>query len=212
MDASAIKKINQQLKDQPPSVIIAWALSLQKKTIMTTSFGFYSAVSLHALVNVDGGQNTPVIWVDSGYNLRDTYKVAEEITQSLNLNLQVFNPVMSAERRAAVMGGVPSQDEPAFELFVEQVKIEPFKRALATFNPSVWLSGIRQEETEHRKQLDIVVLDEQGILKVSPLFYWNEQNLADYLQQHQLPNCKHYFDPTKKRDNMECGLHTFQAR
>ena len=29
-----------------------------------------------------------------------------------------------------------------------------------------------------------------------------------YMAEYKLPNCKHYFDPTKVRSNQECGLHT----
>ena len=28
------------------------------------------------------------------------------------------------------------------------------------------------------------------------------------MEQHQLPTCRHYFDPTKVHDGRECGLHT----
>ena len=72
----------------------------------------------------------------------------------------------------------------------------------------VWLTGIRQEETEHRKSLDIVSIDKRGIIKVAPIFYWSEEDVEDYMERHELPTCKHYFDPTKVHDGRECGLHT----
>ncbi len=204
--------INQQLKDASPQSIIKWALSLNESTILTSSFGFYSAVSLHSLVTTPGGEDIPVVWVDSGYNVKDAYQVADQLTRELSLNLKVFNPLMSSERRTALMGGIPSADEPNFQTFVEQVKLEPFERALRTLKPKVWISGIRQEETEHRQNLDIVTMDDRGILKISPLFYWKEADLEQYLQDNNLPNCKHYFDPTKVRENLECGLHTFSPK
>ncbi|WP_269473302.1 phosphoadenosine phosphosulfate reductase domain-containing protein [Kineobactrum salinum] len=79
---------------------------------------------------------------------------------------------------------------------------------MAEFRPEVWLTGIRREETEHRKSLDIVSRDDRGIIKVAPLFYWSEQDVERYMEQHQLPSCRHYFDPTKVLDGRECGLHT----
>ena len=72
----------------------------------------------------------------------------------------------------------------------------------------IWLTGIRREETEHRKSLDIVSIDNRGILKVAPIFYWSEDDVEAYMEQHQLPTCRHYFDPTKVHDGRECGLHT----
>lgn len=207
-----LPSVNAKLKNADAATIIDWALGLNEKTVMTTSFGFFSAVSLHLLTSHPKGRDVPVVWVDSGYNLADAYQVADELTQSLQLNLHVFNPLMSSERRLALHGGVPAYEEPEFQAFVEQVKLEPFNRALQNLQPRVWLTGIRQEETEHRKNLDIVSMDERGILKVAPLFYWQEADLEAYLKKYGLPNCKHYFDPTKVRDNAECGLHTFALK
>jgi phosphoadenosine phosphosulfate reductase len=203
--------INKTLADSSPDEIIAWALSLNKNTILTTSFGFYSAVSLHALASAEGGVDVPVVWVDSGYNVRYAYVIADQLTQQLKLNLKVYNPEMSSERRNAIMGGVPAFGEPLFDEFVRQVKLEPFDRALDELQPEVWISGIRKEETEHRRNLDIVTVDDRGIIKVAPLFHRTEADLEAYLEAHNLPNCAHYFDPTKVADHLECGLHTFSS-
>ncbi|MCY4046420.1 MAG: phosphoadenosine phosphosulfate reductase family protein [Cellvibrionales bacterium] len=203
--------VNKTLANSSPSEIIAWALSLNKNTIMTTSFGFYSAVSLHALVSTEGGEDIPVVWVDSGYNVRDAYQTADQLTQRLKLNLKVYNPLMSSERRNAIMGGAPAHGEPLFDEFVRQVKLEPFERALNELQPEIWITGIRKEETEHRRNLDIVTIDDRGIIKVAPLFHRTEADLEAYLEKYNLPNCAHYFDPTKVQDHLECGLHTFTS-
>jgi phosphoadenosine phosphosulfate reductase len=99
-------------------------------------------------------------------------------------------------------------EEERHQDFTEQVKLEPFGRALDEFQPEIWLTGIRREETEHRQSLDIVSVDNRGIIKVAPIFYWSEDDVEDYMEQHQLPTCRHYFDPTKVHDGRECGLHT----
>lgn len=46
-----------------------------------------------------------------------------------------------------------------------------------------------------------------GVLKVSPFFYWDDAQLDTYLADHQLENEFKYFDPTKVEANRECGLH-----
>lgn len=202
-----LRQINEQLRNQSPQSIIRWALSLKKTAIMTTSFGYNSAVSLHLLHET--APEVPVVWVDSGYNVKDAYLVAEQLMADLNLNMHVYNPLMSAERRNAIMGGIPSIEDEHFDAFVEQIKLEPFARALNELKPEVWITGIQQGETEHRKNLDIVSIDGRGILKVAPIFYWDEAQVSEYMQQHNLPSCKHYFDPTKVHEHRECGLHTF---
>jgi phosphoadenosine phosphosulfate reductase len=200
-------KINATLRDASASDVVQWALGQGRRTIATTSMGRNAAVMLHLVSQLD--KSLPTIWVDTGYNLRDTYVVAERLIRDLGINTHVYSPQMTSERRNAIMGGIPTVDEEErHQDFTNQVKLEPFGRALEEFKPEIWLTGIRREETEHRKSLDIVSEDGRGIIKVAPLFYWSEDDVENYMEQFGLPTCKHYFDPTKVSDGRECGLHT----
>jgi phosphoadenosine phosphosulfate reductase len=202
-----LDKVNAELRDASPAAIVRWALAQGKRTIATTSMGRNAALMLHLVASED--KSVPTIWVDTGYNLRDTYVVAERLIRDLELDMHVYSPQMTSERRNALMGGIPTVDEEErHQEFTRQVKLEPFARALGEFQPEIWLTGIRREETEHRKSLDIVSLDNRGILKVAPVFYWSEDDVDDYMEQHELLTCRHYFDPTKVHDGRECGLHT----
>mgnify|MGYP001828500353 CR=1 FL=1 len=202
-----LDSVNASLRDASALEVVQWALALERKTIATTSMGRNAAVMLHLVSQVD--KNVPTIWVDTGYNLRDTYLVAERLIRDLEVNMHVYSPLMTSERRNAILGGIPTVDEEErHEEFTRQVKLEPFARALEDFQPEIWLTGIRQEETEHRQSLDIVSMDNRGIVKVAPVFYWSEDDVEDYMLDHELPSCRHYFDPTKVHDGRECGLHT----
>jgi len=204
MDLNAV---NQSLRNASPSEIIRWAVAQKKKIISTTSFGKNAAVMLHMAQAEAPG--LPVIWVDTGYNLRDTYVVAERLIKSLDLNMQIFSPQMTSERRNSIMGGIPTiEDIEQHEEFTRQVKLEPFNRAIEALQPEIWLTGIRQQETDHRKTLDIVSIDGRGIVKVAPIFYWDDHQVESYMNEHALISCRHYFDPTKVHDGRECGLHT----
>ena len=202
-----LNSANAALRGASASAIVQWALALGKPAIATTSMGRNAAVMLHLVSSVDA--SIPTVWVDTGYNLRDTYVVAERLIRDLGLDVRVYSPLMTSERRNAIMGGIPTVDEEArHREFTRQVKLEPFARALADLQPQVWFTGIRREETEHRKTLDILSVDDRGILKVAPLFYWSDEDVEQYMARHQLPTCRHYFDPTKVHDGRECGLHT----
>ena len=104
--------------------------------------------------------------------------------------------------------GIPEIDDPLHKTFTEQVKLEPFKRAMAEHRPDVWFTNLRKGQTAHRDSLDILSLGSDGVLKVSPFFYWSDTQLDGYLSEYQLPNEHQYFDPTKVLENRECGLHT----
>lgn len=203
-----LTKSNAELQGQTPEQIVRWALGQGKRAILTTSFSPNSAAILHLVKQIQ--PDLPIVWIDSGYNMPDAYRVAEQLIKQLKLNIHVYTPTITAERRNALMGGIPLPDDnPELHAeFVRQVKLEPFQRAIDELKPEIWLTGIRRDETEYRKTLDILSWDNRGLLRVAPLFNWSEQDVQNYMQRFELPSCKHYFDPTKVADNAECGLHT----
>ena len=202
-----LARINDDLAGASAQEIVHWALGLGMRAFATTSFGPNSAVMLHLLSSID--PDIPIVWIDTGYNLRDTYQVADQLINSLPLNLRVYTPQMTAERWNVVNGGVPQLDEPKLhEEFTRKIKLEPFQRALEDIAPDLWLTGIRKEETAYRRDLDIVSCDNRGLLRVAPIFNWSDADVEDYMATHGLPSCRQYFDPTKVSANRECGLQT----
>ena len=200
-----IHALNAQLKGIPPEEIISWAISLGDRAIVTTNFRPYEAAILHAVTDVK--KDIPVIWCDTGYNTPNTYRHAASLIASLGLNIKLYVPKQTVAYRDAVMG-IPDIEDPRHDEFTEQVKLEPFRRAMSEFAPDVWLTNIRRGQTALRDTLDILSLGKGGVLKVSPFYHWSDAQLDVYLSQHGLPNEHKYFDPTKVLENRECGLHT----
>ncbi|MEO9894468.1 phosphoadenosine phosphosulfate reductase family protein [Aurantibacter sp.] len=195
---------NQILKDKSPEEIIDWALKLSEKKIVTTSFGKYSAVLLSTFSKKDPDIN--VIWCDTGFNLSETYAHAAYLQNRFNLNLNTYVP---KQTRAYVEHrlGFPSVEEPTHEEFTEIVKLEPFRRALKEQSPDIWFTNIRVRKTEYRNSKDILSLSKDGILKVSPFYYWSDEELDELLEKNHLPKNTNYFDPVKALENRECGIH-----
>lgn len=200
-----LEEINQQLKDKTPTEIVSWALQLAKKPIVTTNFRPLEATILHVVSSQM--KDIPVIWCDSGYNTSFTYQNAFKTIEQLQLNVDLFVPQQSVAYRTSVMG-IPEIDSPMHALFTEQVKLEPFSRAMKKHQPDVWFTNLRKGQTEFRSNLGIVSQSKDGVLKVSPFFHWSDEELEVYSQEHKLENENRYYDPTKALDNRECGLHT----
>ena len=200
-----IQNLNRQFKGIPPEEIISWAVRHGKKPVVTTNFRPYEVAILHAVTEVD--KNLPVIWCDTGYNTPQTYKHAEDLISRLGLNIKLYVPQQTSAHRDVVMG-IPQIDDPRHKEFTEQVKLEPFRRAMEEHKPDVWFTNLRKGQTAHRDSLDVLSLSNDGVLKVSPFYHWSDTQLDAYLQEHALPNEHKYFDPTKVLENRECGLHT----
>ncbi len=200
-----IEVVNRSLRNRPAEEVISWALGLSNRVITTTTFGNHSAALLHMVTQQRS--DAPILWVDTGYNTPATYRFADNLIEHLDLNMQIYTPEMTTVRRNVLMGGIPEIGHPLHEEFTRQVKLEPFDRATTALRTMVWITGIRREQTEYRRALDIVSLTKEGYIKVAPLLDWDESRLDDYLEIHDLPNEPDYFDPTKVSASRECGLH-----
>ena len=199
-----IEAENKRLRKKTPIEIIEWAISLSEKRVVTTSFGTYSAVLLSTINKMDKKMN--VLWCDTGYNNHQTYKHANSLIEDYKLNISIYTPKQTRGYIDVTLG-LPTVDDPKHEDFTELVKLEPFRRALEEHQPEVWFTNIRVRQTELRDSKDILSYSKDGILKVSPFYYWSDEELDDYLKKNNLPKNPDYFDPVKALQSRECGIH-----
>jgi phosphoadenosine phosphosulfate reductase len=221
--------INQKLGRADATELIEWSsTTFGDGLALSTSFGIQSAVMLHLVTQVI--PNIPVIWIDTGYLPAETYKFAEDLTEKLKLNLKVYQSPISPARMEALHGKLWEQNNvEALNLYDRIRKVEPMQRALQELNVTAWLTGLRKDQTDHRKTLDRV--GKQGDrYKILPILDWNSRQIYQYLTAFDLPY--HPFfdlgyvtvgdwhssrpltaDDTNERDTrfqglkQECGLH-----
>tara|TARA_B100000508_G_scaffold137355_1_gene131635 strand:- start:159753 stop:160364 length:612 start_codon:yes stop_codon:yes gene_type:complete len=199
-----IQEQNNKLKDFSPIQIVEWALNQADRPVITTNFRPYEVAILHLVHKVD--PSIKVIWCDTGYNTSKTYRHAHQIIEKLDLNIDIYVPKQSVGYRNVVLG-IPEVDTPEHKLFSEQVKLEPFQRAMNEHNPDVWFTNLRKGQTAFRDSIDILSQGSDGVLKVSPFYYHSDDDLDVYLSEHELENEFDYYDPTKALANRECGIH-----
>lgn len=200
-----IQEINKELEQKSPKEIIAWAVSYAENPVVTTNFRPYEVAILNACTEVK--KDIKVIWCDTGYNTPNTYKHANELIDKLGLNVHLYVPLQTTAHRDATMG-IPQIEDSLHKVFTEQVKLEPFNRAMHEHKPDVWFTNLRKGQTAFRDGINVVSLSKDGVLKVSPFYNYSDEELDIYLIERNLPNEFSYFDPTKVLENRECGLHS----
>jgi phosphoadenosine phosphosulfate reductase len=210
MTTEQISKANAELRPKAPLEIIRWALAQAAgRAIVSTNYRPYEAVILHLVTQVQ--PDIPVLWVDHGYNRPATYLHAEDLKKRLKLNVKAYLPKVTAAHYDAVFGGMPEptpENEAQIKAFSATMKLEPFQRGMKELAPLVWITALRKVQNPNRAGLDIVSEDTNfHSLKVSPVFYWSDAEMEQYLAQHNLPNEWDYFDPAKADEKRECGLH-----
>jgi len=210
MTPDQIAKANSELRNKQPLEIVKWAVDQARgRVIVSTNFRPYEAVILHLVTQVQ--PDISVLWADDGYNRPATYKHAEQLRKLLKLNIKAFVPKMTAAHYDAIHGGAPEptpENEERIKEFSTVMKLEPFQRGMKELTPAIWLTALRKVQNPNRANLDIVVADGNfDTIKVSPVFYWTDADLENYLKEHDLPNEWDYFDPAKADEKRECGLH-----
>lgn len=200
-----IKTQIKSLSTKTPEQVMSWALSHSKNPILTTNFRPYEVAILHLCTSIK--PDLKIVWCDSGYNTKATYVYAEKIIKSLRLNIKLYTPIHTSAHRSVFMGSVPEIDDPRHKEFTEQVKLEPFKRAMHEIRPDLWITNLRKGQTAFRDGLDILSSTDDGLLKISPFYNWSDTDLDGYMNSNNLINEYDYFDPTKVDEKRECGLH-----
>lgn len=178
--------INPQLADKSAIETVEWAAKVfGDGLVLSSSFGIQSAVMLHLVTQVV--PEIPVIWIDTGYLPPETYRFAEELTQRLHLNLKVYQSPMSPARMEAIHGRLWEQNDAAsLDTYHRIRKVEPMQRALKELNATAWLAGLRRDQTDHRRNLQIVT-QQEGTYKLHPILNWNSRDIYKYLTAYDLP-------------------------
>ncbi|MEM6823421.1 MAG: phosphoadenylyl-sulfate reductase, partial [Verrucomicrobiota bacterium] len=65
-------------------------------------------------------------------------------------------------------------------------KVEPMKRAIEELDVKAWIAGLRREQSESRKQLEIVSIQDD-VVKIHPIAEWSNKDVHYYLKEHELP-------------------------
>lgn len=154
---------NQTLSTLTTPEIIRWAsFTFGSGLVLSTSFGIQSAVMLHLVTQVI--PNIPVIWLDTGYLMPETYEFAEVLSQRLNLNLKVYQSPISPGQMEAIYGKLWDKGNlESLNLYDHIRKVEPMQRALQELNATAWLAGLRRHQTDFRNDLNLLNCDRKSL-------------------------------------------------
>ncbi len=164
---------------------ISWALQhLPGQHIVSSSFGAQSAVMLHLVTRQK--PDIPVVLVDTGYLFPETYRFIDELTERLELNLQVFRPDHSAAWQEARHGKRWQQAGPGLDAYNQENKVLPMQRALAELAVGTWFAGLRRSQSASRAQTPFVEFSGERH-KVHPIADWTDRDVHRYLEKNRLP-------------------------
>ncbi|KRG70081.1 phosphoadenylyl-sulfate reductase [Pseudoxanthomonas dokdonensis] len=181
----SIASHNQMLEAASAPERVRWALQHgHGKPALSSSFGAQAAVLLHMLTEQQ--PDIPVILIDTGYLFPETYRFADQLSERLKLNLQVYRPLVSRAWMEARHGRLWEQGLVGIEQYNNLRKVEPMKRALQELQVGTWFTGLRRSQASSRANTPILQ-QRDGRLKVNPIADWTDRDVWQYLKAHELP-------------------------
>lgn len=129
-----------------------------------------------------------IFTLDTGRLFNEIYELIEKTEARYQLKIETFFP--KAELVQQIV------NEKGINLFYESVenrqtccgvrKVEPLNRALQ--GTQVWITGLRAEQNEHRKHVDMVEwLEDKKMYKINPLLHWTYQEMIDFINKNNVP-------------------------
>jgi phosphoadenosine phosphosulfate reductase len=164
--------LNEQLESAPASKIIRWAVdTFHPYFCMTASM--QDAVLIDLATKVEPG--IEVVFIDTGYHFPETLETVEAVRRRYGLNLRMMS--------------VGHHDDELWKVDPENccsaVKVGQLDRALQ--GKLAWMSGLRRAEAESRKDTPILGRDMRGLIKISPIANWSDEDVAGYIRDHDVP-------------------------
>ncbi len=164
--------ISADLEQATASEVVAWAVERFHPNLSLTS-SMTDAVLIDLALQVE--PSIEVVFIDTGYHFPETLETMERVRRHYGLNLKVMT--------------VPPHDQELWRVDPENccssLKVGQLDRALA--GKAAWMSGLRRAESPSRASAAIVAHDVRGLVKVNPLATWDDDDVAHYVADHDVP-------------------------
>ena len=156
------------------------------KVVFSSSLGQEDQV----LTDIIFKNNLPVkiFTIDTGRLFNETYELLDKTTARYKKQVQVYFPEAADVETFVATKGINSFYESVDNrkgcCFIRKVK--PLNRALA--GAQVWITGLRAEQSENRKDMPIIEWDEdRQLYKFNPLIHWTYNEVLDYIKEFNVP-------------------------
>jgi phosphoadenosine phosphosulfate reductase len=198
-----IPEIAKSLAKRQPSEIIQFALENFGGGIGISFSGAEDVVLIDMAAKT--GRNFRVFSLDTGRLHSETYQFIDKVREHYCIAVEVFFPKPDAVEKLVKTKGLFSFYEDGHKECCGIRKVEPLKRALATFD--AWMTGQRRDQSPStRAQVAVVEIDrvfsspDRDLIKFNPLANWSSQQVWSYIREKNVP-----FNPLHERGFISIG-------
>ena len=184
-DARVLQAVTHYVKAGLQSVdaaeIIRWAAdSFAGRLVATQAMANTTISHLIALV----APEIPVVFLATGYPFLEKLQTQDDLVACTNIHLLSITPTMSVKEQDDIYGENLLDRDP--DLCCKLRKVVPMEESLVGYE--AWITGLRVAAAPHREDVPVVEYNEKrGVLKISPLLNWSDEDLLRYTTENDLP-------------------------
>ncbi|KAG8624287.1 hypothetical protein KVT40_007354 [Elsinoe batatas] len=233
-----LKFLNQQLSKLEPQDVLKWCITSLPRLYQTTAFGLTGLAINDMLAKLDGPikPDIDLIFLDTLHHFNETLELVDRVKRRYpHLTVHVYKPdgCDTVEDFTAKHG--EKLWESNEELYDYIAKVEPGQRAYSELQVAAVITGRRKSQGGKRGDMDIIEVDDTGMVKINPLANWNFKQVEEYIKNNHVPTNVllqqgyrsvgdwHSTQPVgdsederagrwKGRAKSECGIHNKKSR
>jgi phosphoadenosine phosphosulfate reductase len=189
LDDLEVGELAVEYEDQEPEDVLQWALDRfgEDRFAVITSFQADGVAIMDMAWRLN--PKVRILTVDTGRMPEEYYRIIDTFREKYGMQIEVLFPEARAVESMVRKNGV--------NLFYESVpnrllccnvrKVQPLNRALKSLD--AWATGLRRDQWATRANIKKIELDHDhgGIVKISPLADWTEEDVWEYLREHEVP-------------------------
>ncbi|RDW86184.1 phosphoadenylyl-sulfate reductase (thioredoxin) [Aspergillus mulundensis] len=182
--------LNRQLQFLEPQDVLRWCVTSLPHLFQTTAFGLTGLVIMDMLskLSIPRPQMVNLIFLDTLHHFPETLKLVDNVRKRYPLqHIHVYKPEgVETEEEFAKKHGERLWEKDD-QLYDWAAKVEPAQRAYRELNVHAVLTGRRRSQGGKRGDLDIIEVDEAGLIKINPLANWTFDQVKQYVKENDVP-------------------------
>ncbi|HEY8695377.1 MAG TPA: phosphoadenylyl-sulfate reductase [Chloroflexota bacterium] len=184
MTSLDLPALSERFASATPEEILAWAgEQFSPDLSLACSFGGASGMVLLDMVT-KLGIDLEVFYLDTELLFPETYALRDEAARRYGIQPLGYHSRLSVGEQAMEHGAELWRSDPDRCCWLR--KVAPNEQALK--GKRAWITGIRRDQSDVRASIPPVQWDDTfGLVKVCPLASWTEDQVWDYVREHDVP-------------------------
>ncbi|MBI4645039.1 MAG: phosphoadenylyl-sulfate reductase [Bacteroidia bacterium] len=187
MNQEEIKQLNEKYRYVPAEELLSYYIKRYRGNIaFASNMGAEDQVLTHMIVSID--QTARIFTIDTEKLFNETYRLIEATNKRYHICIEIITPREEEIKKAFEDNSFKSIYE-SFEMRKKCChirKVEPLQRILKDL--SAWITGMRKDQSVTRKAIRRIEWDDKyQLIKLNPIADWTEQQVWNYIRQHDIP-------------------------